>query len=432
MSRTIDSPAPAGHDGRFRAGRSATGWGGDSARARGIGALVGLYWTCGLLLWTLLASMAAGAWSRLSWWDLVVLLPIGATAGALVARPAARSWAGIGLDQAGTLARAGIVVSVVLVVLGLVVRRDPGLAWGALAAAVTITLLATALVVALHRRVLAMQAIGAAAVLGAVALGLGVVRISAGVAIATPPLRAFLVLAAVVLAAAPAIAMATATALAAIPDPHEAVQRGARRGDGRRAWVLAGAVLGLAWGVVLRAGMSGLVLVEGQLPSFDGNMTATAILLPAAVTGAGWGWAAHARRHGSMASPRWGASAALAFLVVPLVTVDGVVGMLATGEGVQLVLAPALLVVGGLAMATRRRWPHLLVGTLLGIGAAAMLAQVAGGWSVPSAGDVVVTIGLVGGFGVAFVAGGEPYRPALTGARSAPVVPAGAPPPAQA
>lgn len=385
------------------------------SRARAIGALAGLHWTAGLLLWTLLASLAVGSWSRLTWPDLVIL-PIGAAAGAAVARPPAL--VGGGGRRVHAVVRAALLTAVALGGVAVVVPREPTLAWGALLAGTVIPLVAGAVAVVTDRPGPVGRLAGAAAMGAATSLVLGVVWMTAGpgIGLATPPLRAFLVLAAMALVAAPSVAVRAARVLAPVrgsqPDPEIEPRVG-----GRLAWALAGGLMGLAWAVVLRLGMSGLVIVDGELTTFDWTLTTTAILLPAVVTGAGWGWASHARRSGSSTSPRRGALAALAFLLVPLVTVDGIVDMLASGEGVQLVLVPALLVIGGLAMGTRRRWPHLLVGALLGVGAVTLLGQGPGGWPLPSAGMVADTVALVGGFGIAFVAGAEPFRPGLVAPR---------------
>lgn len=403
----------------------------DPARDRVLAALVGVSWAAGLLLWILLASLAVGNWARLAWPDLVVILPIGAATGAFVARP--RSGAGEPGGPATTVARAGVLVSVALLGVAVAVPREPTLAWSALLAGTAIPLLAGVLAVAADRPGLVRGVAGGASLAGVASLVLGVVWMTAGpgMGFATPTLRTFLVVAAVVLVATPAVGARAGRALASVRERHPHPGLGPHL-EARTAWTLAGGLLGLAWAVVLRLGMSALVIVDGGLTSFDSTLTTLAILLPAVVTGAGWGWAAHARRHGSSTSPRWGAIAALAFLLVPVATVDGIVGMLTSGQGVQLVLVPVLLVVGGLAMAARRRWPHLLVAVLLGIGAAVLLDQGPGGWPLPSAGMAAATVALVGGFGIAFVAGAEPFRPALAAPRAVPKLTAATPPAAGA
>ncbi|HKJ55450.1 MAG TPA: hypothetical protein VJ978_05625 [Nitriliruptoraceae bacterium] len=428
MTPPDDSGSLVDHRGRFDSGVLGHADGGDHpVRARVVGALVGMHWAAGLLLWILVTSLELGAWSRLTWPDVLVMLPIGAATGAVGARPRARA-RGTG-TPAIPVARAGVLAAVAVVGVTVALPREPALAWGALLAGVAIPLLAGALAVAVDRSGLVRRVAGAAVVAGtaSLVLWLGWLSTGPGIGFAMSPRRAFLVLAALVMVVAPAVAARAAGELAPVPvrrrnaqaEPH------ARR---HRAWTLAGALLGLAWAIVLRLGMSGLVIADGGLTSFDWNLTTTAILVPAVVTGAGWGWAAHARRHGSAASPRWGSITALAFLLVPLATVDGIVGLLASGEGVQLWLVPVLLVVGGLAMSARRRWPRLLVGALLVVGAVALLGQGSGAWPAPSAVMVANTVSLVGGFGIAFVAGAEPFRTVLVAPLAVPTLTTASPP----
>ncbi len=138
--------------------------------------------------------------------------------------------------------------------------------------------------------------------------------------------------------------------------------------------VLAGAVLGLAWGTALRGWMASLALEFGDWPRITAAGTFGSVLAPATVAGGLLGWAYACRRAGRGMGWRWTAAAPLLLAVpVALLTPDFFPTLLQEGLGGGAVGAVLVGMCGGYAVSGRGpTWGRVLAGLVAALVMAAM------------------------------------------------------------
>ena len=133
--------------------------------------------------------------------------------------------------------------------------------------------------------------------------------------------------------------------------------RASARPDHHRAAVRAtvgGALLGLAWGLSLRAWMAVLQVGSfGYLPDFTWWGTFGSVAAPAVATGAVLGWAEGVRRAGGRRGWRWAAAAPL-LMVVPVALTPGFLEtFLDTGLGGGAIGVALIGLTGGYSLSGR-------------------------------------------------------------------------------
>jgi hypothetical protein len=125
-------------------------------------------------------------------------------------------------------------------------------------------------------------------------------------------------------------------------------------------YVLAGAVLGLAWTSALRSYMSELV---GSASRIEWIGTFAQILLPGVLVGALLGLAEYFRRTGGRRGWRWLAAAPVLFALAPQFTPGAFVTFVSTGLGGGAIAVALVGILGGLALSGRGpRWGRVVAG----------------------------------------------------------------------
>lgn len=128
------------------------------------------------------------------------------------------------------------------------------------------------------------------------------------------------------------------------------------------AYVLTGAVCGIAWGAAFRTYMSEIV---GGASRVDWYGTFVAIIGAGAVIGALLGLAEHFRRTGGRRHWRWLALAPLTFAILPLTMPGALVGLVTQGLGGGAVAVALTAIAGGFAVSGRGAlWGRIACGVL--------------------------------------------------------------------
>lgn len=167
----------------------------------------------------------------------------------------------------------------------------------------------------------------------------------------------------------------------------------------RMARALGGAVCGLAWAAALRAYMADLA---GYSSTFSWLGTFFVILLPGVLVGAALGLASvipSSRR----ATLRWIAASPMLFAVFALALPGLLVSMVTTGIGGGALGVPVVGIVGGYALAGRRRWLRVIAGVGAALAVVAVVATVPliaqeslatahGAWLATLGGSLVVVL----------------------------------------
>ena len=135
-------------------------------------------------------------------------------------------------------------------------------------------------------------------------------------------------------------------------------------GRGAGVFVLAGTVLGLAWGCSFRGWMSIFAIQQGAVPHYSWEGTFGAVILPAGIIGGVLGWAEYARRTGGRRYWRYTALAPFLFIGFAIIYTPNFFQILSnTAEGSGALWTVAVGLAGGYAFSGRGPlWARIAAG----------------------------------------------------------------------